>query len=159
MREVLGRTKRPSRWMWVLPVSQVPQVVIHGSEVLAGDRGVSLVILVLSTLTVVAGTALMTIDLSAGLVLTDDELVVERRRRPRRIPRADVVAVDGNIPGRPDWSESVVLTVREAGTDREVRIGNLDTHARVLIPRLREWAGVGAEPGPPGAAGPGSPAT
>ncbi|WP_217616600.1 hypothetical protein [Cellulomonas sp. GbtcB1] len=101
----------------------------------------------LSGLLIVMAVVLAVVDLRAALVLTDDALLLERRWRPLRVPREAVRAVDGNIHGRPSWSESVVVTV--AGRDRPIRLGGFDVHARVLIPRLQEWAGVGdAVPGP-----------
>ncbi|MBW0255469.1 hypothetical protein [Cellulomonas sp. PS-H5] len=95
----------------------------------------------LSGLLIVMAVVLALTDLRATLVLTDDALLLERRWRPLRVPREAVLAVDGNIHGRPSWSESVVVTV--AGRDRPVRLGGFEVHARVLIPRLQEWSGVG----------------
>ncbi|RMI04783.1 hypothetical protein EBM89_17690 [Cellulomonas triticagri] len=145
MREVVGRTPPVPRWFWVVPVGQVPMLVGFGQRVVEGERGASVVVLVLGAITAVLGTVT-----AAGwvpttrVVLTDDTLRVERPWRPLRVDRSAVVAVDGNVPGRPSWSEAVVVTVREPGApDRAVRLPRLGTHARVLVPRLREWAGIG----------------
>jgi hypothetical protein len=148
VREELGRALRPSRWFWALPVCAATQVAGYGARVLQGERGGPVLMLVLTALLLVVSTATMLASPRARLVLTDDALLLERRWRPLRVPRADVVDVDGNVRGRPDWSEYAVLTVRAAdGTDRTVKVGaGLDVHARVLVPRLRAWAGVEDSP-------------
>lgn len=149
MREVLARTRRPPRWFWAVPIAQVPTLLLYAPRVVAGERGVPLLLLALSTVVVLAGVATMTIDQRGALVLTDDALRHERRWRPLRVDRGAVVAVDGSVPGRPDWSGHVVVTVSRPGGTRTVRLRNLDVHARQLIPRIQGWAGVGARPAPP----------
>jgi hypothetical protein len=148
VREELGRARPPSRWFWALPVGAATQTTGYGWRVLEGERGGAVLMLVLSSLLLATATATMLVSPRARLVLTDDALLLERRWRPLRVPRADVVDVDGDVRGRPDWSEYAVLTVRAAdGTDRTVKVGaGLDVHARVLVPRLRAWAGVGDAP-------------
>jgi hypothetical protein len=143
--------------MWVVPSAAALQVVMYGWRVAHGERDAALVMLVLSVLLVAAGMLVVLTQPRTALVLTEDALLLERRWRPVRVPRADVLAVDGSIRGRPSWSEYAVLTVRDdagpPGAVRTVRVGvGLDVHARVLIPRLQEWAGVGAPPDevPPG---------
>lgn len=155
MREVVARTRRPGPWVWVWVWVWVWAVVAGQAFLLASwlprlggpERGLALAFVCASGLVIAIGVALAVVDLRATLLLTDDALLVERRWRPLRIPRAAVRAVDGNIHGRPSWSESVVLTV--AGRDRPMRLGGFDVHARVLIPRLQDSAGVGATPDDP----------
>ena len=76
------------------------------------------------------------------LVLGDGALEVRRRFRPLVVDREDVVAVRGDVPGRPTWSEYVVVETR----DRTVRLPAFDRGPRDLIPLLQEWAGVGEQP-------------
>lgn len=141
MREVLARTARPGRWVWLIVVGQGFALASWLPRLGGEERGVALLFVCASGLLIVMAVVLALTDLRATLVLTDDALLLERRWRPLRVPREAVLAVDGNIHGRPSWSESVVVTV--AGRDRPVRLGGFEVHARVLIPRLQEWAGVG----------------
>src|ERR1700712_97140 len=46
---------------------------------------------------------------SRTLIVEDDELRFEQKLRSWSVNRADVVAIDGNIPDRPAWSESVKI--------------------------------------------------
>lgn len=147
MREVVTTTKRVGRWLWALVVVQAVQAVMYGVRVASGERGAAVLLLVMTTTVVVGGVVILLVDVRATLVLTDDALLLERRWRPLRIRRDAILAVDGNVHGRPSWSEAVVLTVH--GRDRPVRLGNFEVHARVLIPRLQDWAGVGDTPAAP----------
>jgi hypothetical protein len=74
----------------------------------------------------------------AVLVLTDTELRLERRRRPVVLERRHVVAVRGNVPGRPSWSERVLVETR----DDLVTLPPLDRSPALLVPELQEWARV-----------------
>lgn len=141
MREVVARTARPGRWLWAGAAGQALLLASWVPRLGGEDHGLAVVFVCLSGLLLVMAVVLAVTDLRATLVLTDDALLLERRWRPLRVPREAVLAVDGNIHGRPSWSESVVVTV--AGRDRPVRLGGFEVHARVLIPRLQEWAGVG----------------
>ncbi len=76
------------------------------------------------------------------LLLRDEELELRRRFRPLPVVRADVVAVRGDVPDRPTWSDHVLIETR----DRTVRLPLLDRPAGELIPRLQNWAGVGEHP-------------
>lgn len=73
-----------------------------------------------------------------ALVVTPEALHLRRRVRPLVIPRADVVAVRGDVDGRPSWSTRVVVET----ADRTVPLPELDRSPAVLVPRLQEWAGV-----------------
>jgi hypothetical protein len=141
MREVVTTTKGVPRWLWALVLVQAVQAVTYGVRVASGEGGEAILLLVMTSLVAVCGVVVLLVDLRATLVLTEDTLLVERRWRPLRVPREAVLAVDGDVRGRPSWSGSAVLTVR--GRDRPVRLGNVEMHARVLVPRLQEWAGVG----------------
>jgi hypothetical protein len=145
VREVLARTQRPSRLLWVNAGAPTLLLAVWVPRVLGGERGVAVVLVVLAAVSLTAAVATMLVDARAALVLTDDELVVERRLglRPRRVARLAVRAVDGNVHGRPSWSDTVVITVRDGDRDRLFRLGGFDVHARVLVPRIQEWAGVG----------------
>ncbi|NHT19708.1 hypothetical protein [Cellulomonas sp. IC4_254] len=141
MREVVTRTVRTGRWAGLMVVAQGLVLASWAPRLAGEERGLAVLMICVSSLLIVVAVVLVLVDLRATLVLTEDALLLERRWRPLRIDRAAVWAVDGNIHGRPSWSEAVVLTVD--GRDRPVRLGNFDVPARVLIPRLQEWAGVG----------------
>lgn len=141
MREVVTRTARPGRWAGLMVVAQGLVLASWVPRLAGEERGLAVLIMSGSGLVIVLAVVVVLVDLRATLVLTEDALLLERRWRPLRIARDAVRAVDGNIHGRPSWSEAVVLTVD--GRDRPVRLGNFDVPARELIPRLQEWAGVG----------------
>lgn len=141
MREVVARTARPGRWVWLIVVAQGLALASWVPRLGGEERGLAVLFVCASALLIVMAVVVAVVDPRATLVLTDEALLVERRWRALRVARDAVQAVDGNIHGRPSWSESVVLTV--AGRDRPVRLGGFEVHARVLIPRLQEWAGVG----------------
>ncbi|WP_203669635.1 hypothetical protein [Cellulomonas pakistanensis] len=137
----MATTKRPGAWSWSIVISQALLLALWLRRLGGEEHRLAIVMVSASGVLVVSALVLALVDLRASLVLTDDALLLERRWRPLRIPRDAVLAVDGNVHGRPSWSEAVVVTVR--GRDRPVRLGNFEVHARVLIPRLQEWAGVG----------------
>ncbi len=157
MREVLGRTRRPATPVfWINAGLQSALLAMWAWRVLQGERGIAVLLTALFALSAGLTLAVLLSDLSSTLVLTDDALVVERRLglRPRVIRRAEIRAVDGSVPGRPRWSEVLVLTVGE----RTVKLGGFDTPVHELIPRIRDWAGVlPADPSDrPRAGGPGA---
>lgn len=97
----------------------------------------------------VVGTALAAIPLGLyvisafsnpriALVLSGDTLELRRRIRPLSFNKGDVVAVRGDVAGRPSWSTQILIETR----DRAVRLPALDQAPADLIPRLQEWAGV-----------------
>jgi hypothetical protein len=142
MREVLATSKRVPPWWWTNLAVQALLLGLWAWRLAQGERGAAVVLTVGFALVVVLGVLGGLVDRSSALVLTDEALVVERPWRPRRIPRAEIRAVDGDVHGRPGWSDAVVLTVGH----RTVKLGGFDAHPRVLIPRLQEWAGVGGTP-------------
>ena len=73
-----------------------------------------------------------------ALVITNDTLELRRRVRPLALSRTDVVAVRGDVAGRPSWSTEVRVETR----DRTVRLPALDVKPVELISRLQEWAEV-----------------
>jgi hypothetical protein len=79
------------------------------------------------------------------LVLGSESLVLRRRFRPLVVARCDVLAVRGDVHGRPTWSGQVLVQTRT----RTVRLPTLDPGPGTVIPRLQEWAGVGEEPPSP----------
>lgn len=140
MHDVIARTVPPGRRVWWTVVAQGLVLAFWVPRLGREEGGLAVLMVGASGLLVASGVVLALTDLRTALVLTDDALLLERRWRPLRIPRDAVRAVDGNIPGRPSWSEAVVITVD--GRDRPMRLGPFDVHARVLIPPLQEWAGV-----------------
>lgn len=73
------------------------------------------------------------------LILTSDRLEVRRRFRPHLIDRREITAVRGDVPGRPSWSEQVLVETRGG----VVRLPPLDRPPAEVIPELQQWAGVG----------------
>ncbi|MBI9113710.1 hypothetical protein [Sanguibacter suaedae] len=99
---------------------------------------------------VVLVAALVCVDLAdcrAWLVVRDDELEVRRRfRAPQIVARADVVAVEGDVAGRPTWSEHVVVRT----DDRTLDLPRFHRRPPAdLVPQLQEWVDTGRRP-PPG---------
>jgi len=72
------------------------------------------------------------------LRLDETELRLERRVHPVAVRRRDVLAVRGDVPGRPTWSEHVLVQT-PGGI---LRLPPLDQPPGVLVPLLQEWAGV-----------------
>lgn len=73
-----------------------------------------------------------------SLVLTDTELRLVRRLNPVVIRRQEVLAVRGNIPGRPSWSEHVLVQT-QGGLHT---LPPLNRPASELIPALQQWSGA-----------------
>lgn len=145
--DVVARTRRPSRWLWLNVVVQGCLVVLSGWRVATeGAEGFLVAMLAIWATAFALSLLSVLADLRASLVLGEDELRVERRLGlgPHRVPRRDVLAVDGDVHGRPAWSGSVAVTVR--GRERPLRLGNFDVPVRDLVPLLQEWAGVGDTP-------------
>ena len=83
------------------------------------------------------------------LVLLPDALELRRALFPtRRAWRKDVVAIRGEFPNHPEWSEGIVVETRE----RQVRFSLYDAPRRETIARLRRWADLDDRPEPDDAA-------
>ncbi len=142
MPEVIARATRPPRWMWTNLVIQAALAglwtwrFLQDGETVAGGLAAGFVLLALLGGVLIASTP------PAALVLTDEALLVQRRWRPRRVARSSVRAVHGNVPGRPTWSESVVIET-DSGP---VHLGGLDLGVPAMIDRLQAWARVGEQP-------------
>lgn len=76
------------------------------------------------------------------LVVHEDHLQLSRRFRSLSIARSDITAIRGDVPGRPTWSQQVLIET----DDRTVRLPALDRSPSETIARLQEWAGVGEQP-------------
>lgn len=145
MREVVGSSRGVGvgLWAWGLIASPALQLALWGFRVVRGERGgFPVAMLVLSGALLVLGVVLLGVERGATLVLTDEALLLERRWRPLEIRRDAIRAVDGDVPGRPAWSETVVVTL----DDRTVRLGGFVERPRELVPRLQVWAGLGDAP-------------
>ncbi|MFE5310420.1 hypothetical protein [Isoptericola sp. NPDC056578] len=147
MHEVVARTPRQTRLFWGLLVTWTCVLAVNTARLAGGADRSTVVLAVVAALGMVAALAQLVASRSGQLVLTDDELRVERRRRPLAIPRADVRAVRGNLRDRPTWSDQVI--VEHAGG--ETRLPRYDLAPGLVIARLQEWARVGERPD--GAAG------
>ena len=73
------------------------------------------------------------------LEVSDDALVVRRRLRPVTIPREAILAVDGDVPHRPTWSNVVVVTTA-AGERKLPPFGR--PGVAEIIDRLQDWSGT-----------------
>lgn len=157
--EVVARSPRPRRSMIVLAIMNTAYVALwswrFGGE-LGSARPVALAV---GAVVLVAATyVLVRLYRRRGgtrLVLTGDELRLERRVRPVVVRREDVVAVRGDVPGRPTWSERVLVLTRTG----VVTLPHLDRPPAALIAALQGWSGVGEDAHTPGSspAGEGSP--
>ncbi|MFS0703806.1 hypothetical protein AB6N23_04720 [Cellulomonas sp. 179-A 9B4 NHS] len=139
MREVVARTPPPPRWLGVLAAVQLVNLVYWTVRLFGGERDAAVVMVVSVAVALAAATAALVASRRATLVLTPDHLLLERRRHPLTIARQDVRGVRGDVPGRPSWSEVVLLDVG----GREVRLPVLDARPATLVPRLQRWADVG----------------
>ncbi|ACQ79663.1 hypothetical protein Bcav_1405 [Beutenbergia cavernae DSM 12333] len=141
MREIVGRSPKQTSVLWV-PVGLGLFWTGYWTVQLArGDDRAPIIVAV-----VVAFVGLSVAVLLNGrtsLVLTDDELILERRHRPLRVERAAVRAVHGDVPDRPTWSE-VVVVEHDSGS---VRLPPIDVPPGTVIERLQRWADVGERPG------------
>lgn len=120
-------------------------------------RGRQVVLAVGAVLLMAAAGALVLIYRRRGgtrLVLTDDELRLERRAKPVVLRREEVLAVRGNIPGRPTWSEHVLVQT-QSGLHT---LPPLDRPPSELILALQQWSGV-SEDAPSGVESPPSAAS
>lgn len=77
----------------------------------------------------------------------DAQEVIARASPPLRWawPALGGQAVRGDVPGRPAWSEYVVVET-DAGP---LRLGGFDVGVPVLVSRIQAWAGVGEQPADP----------
>jgi hypothetical protein len=120
-------------------------LVLWGWQALTERRPHQVLMAVLAAVALVGYVWLAVAGTRTALVLHDERLELRRRRRPLAIARADVVGVKGDVPGRPTWSEGVVVVTRTG----EVRLPALDRPPGDVIVRLQRWAGVGEGEGPP----------
>jgi hypothetical protein len=109
-------------------------IVWTASAILDGE-GIHWVLAVLATVTASFGGAGVLASRTRRLVVAGDELRLEQWWRSWSVRRADVVSIDGDVPGRPAWSESLEIETSE----RTYRVGGLDQRPQVLLPLLREW--------------------
>ncbi|MFI2101677.1 hypothetical protein ACH436_00140 [Isoptericola sp. NPDC019693] len=142
MHDVVARTPRQPRLAWGLLATWACLFAVQTVRLLDAVDWPTILLGVAAALGMVAAIAQLVASRSGQLVLTDDELRVERRRRPLTIPRGAVRAVRGNLRDRPTWSARVV--VEHAGG--EVTLPRYDLAPALVIACLQEWAGVGERP-------------
>ncbi|GAA2720966.1 hypothetical protein [Cellulomonas aerilata] len=142
--DVVATEVRPVAFLRVQAAVQVLLLLMWGTQALTERDPFHLLLAGLSAV----GVALLGRSLVSGartrLVLSGDTLELRRRLRPVALARADVVAVRGDVRGRPTWSGQVLVETR-TGT---LRLPALEPGPGRLIPLLQEWAGVGEDPGP-----------
>ena len=128
------------------------QLVLWGSQAVTEGGRLQIVMAVLSAVGVAVHGSMLVGGSPAQLVLVDDRLELRRRFRPLSIDRSAIVAVRGDVPGRPTWSQGVIVET----TSGDVPLPALDRKVPEVIARLQEWADVGehgstsAESGLPG---------
>ncbi|MFC8598194.1 hypothetical protein [Isoptericola sp. NPDC057191] len=155
MRDVVARTPRQPRLAWGLLVTWTCLFTLFTVRLLGAVEWPAIILAVTAALGMAAAIARIVAFRSGQLVLTEEELRVERRRRPLTIARTDVRAVRGNVPNRPSWSDRVI--VEHAGG--KSTLPAYDLAPGLVIARLQQWAGVGELRGSAPAASPPSAAT
>jgi hypothetical protein len=142
MREVVAQEEPVSRWFWVGPLCSLVALAV-ATRSLVGGRTAG--VLFAALFAVLLARTLVELLLPADrrrAVVTGDALVVGRWWRVVTIAREDVRAVRGDVPGRPTWSDRVV--VEHAGG--ELWLPRYQQPPAVVIQRLQEWAAVGERP-------------
>jgi len=140
---ILARTPRTPRWTFPWVLLQGAMLAYWTWQIGAEEQGTArAVIVAVGAILLVAFVAAM-VQLyrgrgGAAVVLSERELRLERRVRPVTLARHEVLAVRGNVPGRPSWSERVVIET-PGGL---VSLPLLDKSPALIVPRLQEWAGV-----------------
>ncbi|WP_028045244.1 hypothetical protein [Cellulomonas sp. URHE0023] len=136
----IAATARPNRLLTIghLVVWSVAAVVLSCAAFVV-HSGVLVVAAGVSALLAVLWGWLGFVGQVAQLWLTPDSLELRRRLRPYSIRRVDVLAVHGNIEGRPMWSDQVVL---ETATGARPLPGFTERPAE-LVPLLERWVATG----------------
>ena len=111
---------------------------MHGGAALLTDRVYAVLAVGWGAMSILA-VVLWRGGANAHLVLTPDRMVVRRRLRSSAIPRSEILDVRGNIVGRPEWSEQVV--VETAAGPRPLPV--FDERPSELIPVVQAWAATG----------------
>jgi hypothetical protein len=135
---VVAKARPPRGLVIVLSVLLPLQVVVCTVGALRGDRFYAVLAVAFGVMTILA-LVLRLGGPNAELVLTPDRIVVRRRLGSFAIPRADVLGVRGNIEGRPEWSEQVV--VETAAGPRPLPV--FGERPAELIPVVQAWATTG----------------
>lgn len=118
------------------------QFVVWGGQALTAREPFQIAMAVL------AGAALLTFGWMAAagtsidLIVRNESLELRRRFRPLTVARADVVAIRGDVIGRPSWSSCVIIETRGG----DVRLPALNPSPTVLVPRLQRWVEEGERP-------------
>ncbi|MBO1752824.1 hypothetical protein J4G33_13505 [Actinotalea sp. BY-33] len=138
MERVIGQSGFSRRVAWVLVGCALAQVVLQGVALAMGSGSRFSLPLLLCGVVLVAIWLGQVVASRTMLTITSDELAVRVGLRTVEILREQVTDVEGNVPGRPTWSEHVV--VHHAG--RTTALPALETLPAELIPLLRDWAGL-----------------
>ncbi|GIG30463.1 hypothetical protein [Cellulomonas marina] len=141
--EVLATRPRAPR-LWWLVVIFVVQTASWLLQALAEGGTLRWLLVVVCGLGAVVTGAAQRGAPPALLRLTDDEVRLEKRwRRPLVVRREDVTDVRGDVVGRLTWSHATLVE----SADATLTLKDLDQPPSVLVPRLREWAGLATDPG------------
>ena len=141
--EVIARSPKKPLWLWAQIILQSLLLAYWANKLRNGDDGAAIVMTVGFSIVVILAVTSVFGYQRVALVLTDDAVMLRRRWRPIAIARTDIRAVRGDIPGRPSWSNSLVLQLDD---DRTVTLPTFGQTGKTLVPKLQEWAGVGETP-------------
>ncbi len=143
--DVVARSPDPKPWVRIQLVVNALLLLGWGSLAVRRGETVHVLLTCLVALALALNVAAVRAMPRVQLVLLADALEVRRRARPVRVARDDVVAVRGDVPGRPSWSEHVLVDT----PGRTVRLPPLDRSPGEMVPLLQQWAGVGERPDRP----------
>lgn len=118
------------------------QSLLWGWQALTEGGPLQIAMAILATVALITFGTMSIVGTRIELVLRGDALQLRRRLRPLTVSRADVVAVRGDVLGRPSWSQCVIIETRSG----DVRLPALNPSPSVLIPRLQRWVEVGERP-------------
>ncbi|QTE31097.1 hypothetical protein [Pengzhenrongella sicca] len=142
--EIIARSPKKPAWLWVQVIVQSILFAYWANRFReSGDADVAIVMAVGLFIVLALSVAAVLGYQRVTLVLTDNSVTLQRRWRPIVVPRTAILAVRGEIPGRPSWSSSLVL---ELDDKRIVTLPTFGQTGKALVPRLQDWAGVGEKP-------------
>lgn len=111
------------------------QFLLWGSQALTEREPLQVAMAVLAGAALVTFGWMAVVGTRIELIVRDETLELRRRFRPLTVARADVVAIGGDVPGRPSWSSCVMIQTRGG----DVRLPALNPSPAVLVPRLQRW--------------------
>ena len=140
--EIVASQTAPVRlWKWQLGL-WVLLFSGWGWQAVAEPTGLRITMATMAGASVVMYAWMLTSGVRVQLVLAGDTLHLKRPLRPLAVARSEILAVGGDVPGRPTWSQQVVIKTRA----REIKLPAFDLPPAEVIARLQSWAGVDEDP-------------